>query len=182
MARLDADPWPMGHLRSFLGIPEAAKSHLVVDPVDNSTAVNGAAMKQTLTVEAGDIVSFRWAFDALDLAHGAFAGANDFGLFVANGNAFRIMDVRTQMALTSVPFGAVEGLAFYRAPASGQLTIGFGVFDDGSDLDLGLGTDSVLFVDHIQVNREAPSEGYTVVAGLSNDHFQTYVASQGAGT
>jgi VCBS repeat-containing protein len=179
MARLDADPWPMGHLRNFFGIAEAAKNHLMVDSVDNSTAVNGAAMKQALAVEAGDIVSFRWAFDALDSVNGAFAGANDFALFVANGDAFRIMDVRAQMGLTNTPFGAIEGIAFYRAPASGHLTIGFGVFDDGSDLDPGLATDSVLFVDHIQVNREAPSDGYSVVASLSNDHFQTYAASHG---
>jgi VCBS repeat-containing protein len=181
MARLDADPWPMSNLRNFLGISEAAKNYLMTDPVDNSTAVNGAAMKQTVTVEAGDVVSFRWAFDALDVVHGAYSGANDFALFVANGDAFRIMDVRSQMALSNIPFGAVEGIAFYRAPASGQLTIGFGVFDDGADLDTSLATDSVLFVDHIQVNREAPSDGYTVVDSLSNDHFQTYAASHGVG-
>ena len=177
MARLDADPFPIGHLRNFLGIGEATKNHLMIDPVDNSTAFNGAAMKQTISVAAGDLVSFRWAFDALDVVNGAFAGANDFAMFAANGAAFRLMDVRNQMALTATPFGAVEGIGVYTAPTTGQLTIGFGVFDDGSDLDPGLATDSVLLIDHIQVNREAPSEGYTLVGNLSNEHFQIYAAN-----
>lgn len=181
MARLDADPWPVADLRAFLGIAGGTNTHLVGDPVDNSMAVDGAAMKQTIMVEAGDLISFRWAFDALDTVEGPFEGANDFALFVANGAAFRIIDVRNQMAMSDMPFGAVTGIAFYQAPTAGQLTIGFGVFDDGSDVDAGLGTDSVLFIDHIQVNREVPTEGYTVVSGLSNDQFQTYAASSAHG-
>jgi VCBS repeat-containing protein len=181
MVRLDADPWPVSNLRTFLGIEGNANNHLMRDPVDNSTAVNGAAMKQTINVEAGDLVSFRWAFDALDSVHASLQGANDFALFVADGAAFRIMDVRNQMAINNTPFGAVEGIAFYKTPVSGQLTIGFGVFDDGSDVDAGLGTDSVLLIDHIQVNRETGTEGYTLVGTLSNDHFQTYAASHAPG-
>jgi hypothetical protein len=179
--RLDADPWPVSNLRTFLGIAGNANNHLMRDPVDNSTAVNGAAMKQTINVEAGDLVSFRWAFDALDSVHASLQGANDFALFVAGGAAFRIMDVRNQMAINNTPFCAVEGIAFYKTPVSGQLTIGFGVFDDGSDVDAGLGTDSVLLIDHIQVNRETGTEGYTLVGTLSNDHFQTYAASHAPG-
>lgn len=182
MARLDADPWPVANLREFLGIAESSKNHLMADRIDNSRASDGGAMKQTIDVQAGDIVSFRWAFDALDYVDGGLQGANDFALFVANGAAFRIMDVRNQMALSNTPFGAVEGLAFYKAPAGGRLTIGFGVFDDGFDVETGLATDSVLLIDHIQVNRETATDGYTIVGALSNDHFQTYAALPTSGT
>ncbi len=175
-ARLDADPWPVAHLRGFLGIGESTKDYLVADRIDNSRATEGSAMRQTIVLQAGDTVSFQWAFDALDTVRGVFDGANDFALFAIDGAAFRIMDVRNQMALSNKPFGAVEGIGFYKAPTAGQFTLGFAVFDDGHDVESGLITDSVLLIDHVQVNRDISTDGYTLVGALSNDTFQTYAS------
>ncbi|TVR97607.1 MAG: hypothetical protein EA406_09130, partial [Rhodospirillales bacterium] len=180
MVRLDPGPVPLTLLRNALTIDNP---HILIDPGDNSQPAAGAAMWRTIDdLQAGDVISFRWAFDAMEYAEiGQPMAANDFALFIAGGHGFRIMDVRNQVAETGIPLGLVEGIARYTVPTSGPLVIGFAAFDEGVNSGLGkLDAASPLFVDDIRVNhpdRHGVPDGYSLVGHLSNGPFETFVAA-----
>lgn len=188
MVRIDARDGS-GHgvdnILTALGLPG---DHPVLEDLDGSGPDSGSALWQTINVSPGDVISFRWAFHA----RGFFVrdeGPNDFALFVAGDDPYRIMDERGHVELSLAtdgrlrPFGAVEGVASYTASESGPLLVGVAAFnDDGDPSALTTRFDwwgnSVLLVDDLRVNdTSAPDpvdQGYTLVSGDESGPFQAW--------
>jgi VCBS repeat-containing protein len=170
MAFLEATGATPAQIESFLGLtdPFAADG-------DSSTAVDGAALRITLDVRAGDAISFDWMFDANDIVSpplGDFlrSGFNDFGVFAAEGQAFTLSDVRRTYDETGSQFGASGWrTSVYTAQADGPLTIGFAVVNDDTS-----SYDSHLLVDNVRLDR-AFGDGYQVVDSQAGGIFETVV-------
>jgi hypothetical protein len=170
MAFLEASGAFPAQIESFLGLS---------DPFppdgDNSSAVDGAALRVTFDVQAGDEVSFDWMFDANDIVtppSGDFQrdGFNDFAVFAAEGQSFTLSDVRQTYNETGMQVGASGWrTSVYTALSDGPLTIGFAVANDGSS-----SYDSHLLVDNVQLNREF-GDGYQVVDTQAGGIFETVV-------
>jgi hypothetical protein len=127
-------------LEAFLGL--AAGS---LDGLGNGNAIQGSAIKQTITVAAGDSIAFVWNFvtDELDQP----SVFNDFAFVsLGSGGLYELADKTTAL----FPFSAgpgFDGATGYRGfshtfAAAGSYTIGFGVVDVGDG-----NIDSVLLVD-----------------------------------
>ncbi|MEC9314768.1 MAG: hypothetical protein VYB22_07760, partial [Pseudomonadota bacterium] len=103
---------------------------------DNAT--NGSYIFTTLSVTAGDTISFNWAFDADD-----YLSFNDFSFVVIDGVVYELADISTVGSYNSTGWESFNIVA----PATGNIQIGFGVMNTGDSVG-----DSYLFVDNLQVN------------------------------
>jgi VCBS repeat-containing protein len=146
-------------MQFFLGLADP----LPADFGDSSNPADGSALRLTVDVAAGDRISFDWMFDANDFVQpplGDFArpGFNDFATFAADGEGFRLSDIR-QVFDDSGQFGASGWrTSIYTAQSDGPLTIGFAVVNDATNE-----ADSHLLVDNIRLNKDFDSESYTIV-------------------
>ena len=128
-------------LEEFLDLAPGSLDNLV-----DSDATEGSFIKQTFTVEAGDVVSFDWNF----LTNEATPSAefNDTAFLTVNGFTFELADTGANFveANNVDEFNEqtdTQTLAFSIANA-GTYTIGFGVVDVGDDIvDSGLAIDNV---------------------------------------
>ena len=128
-------------LEEFLDLAPGSLDNLV-----NGDATEGSFIKQTFTVEAGDVVSFDWNF----LTNEATPSAefNDTAFLTVNGFTFELADTGANFvdANNVDEFEQqtdTQNLAFSIANA-GTYTIGFGVVDVGDDIvDSGLAIDNV---------------------------------------
>ena len=128
-------------LEEFLDLAPGSLDNLV-----DGDATEGSFIKQTFTVEAGDVVSFDWNF----LTNEATPSVdfNDTAFLTVNGFTFELADTGANFvnADNVDEFGEQTGtqnLAFTIANA-GTYTIGFGVVDVGDDIvDSGLAIDNV---------------------------------------
>jgi len=170
MAFLEATGAFPAQIEAFLGLADPFPAD-----GDNSSAVDGAALRVTVDVHTGDQVSFDWMFDANDIVTpplGDFlrSGFNDFGVFAAEGQSFTLSDVRQTYNETGMQLGASGWrTSVYTAQSDGLLTIGFAVVNDGSS-----SYDSHLLVDNVQLNREF-GDGYQVVDTQAGGIFETVV-------
>jgi VCBS repeat-containing protein len=170
MAFLEASGAFPVQIESFLGLadPFAADG-------DNSTAADGAALRVTVDIRAGDEISFDWMFDANDIVTpplGDFlrSGFNDFAVFAAEGQAFTLSDVRQTYDETGSRLGASGWrTSVYTAQSDGPLTIGFAVVNDDVSSN-----DSHLLVDNVRLDR-AFGDGYQVVDSQAGGIFETVV-------
>ncbi len=140
-------------LEEFLDLAPGSLDGLV-----GGDATEGSVIKQTFTVEAGDIVSFDWNF----LTNEATPSStfNDTAFLTVNGFTLELADT----GATFVPAPDVDefneqtdtqNLTFSIATA-GTYTIGFGVVDVGDAI-----VDSALVIDNIQ---QTQSLGSNVMA------------------
>ena len=128
-------------LEEFLDLAPGSLDNLV-----DGDATEGSFIKQTFTVEAGDVVSFDWNF----LTNEATPSAefNDTAFLTVNGFTFELADTGANFveANNVDEFSEqtdTQNLAFSIANA-GTYTIGFGVVDVGDDIvDSGLAIDNV---------------------------------------
>ena len=142
-------------LESFLGLSAGTLSGLGNGPV-----IDGSAIKQTLSLAAGDQISF----DADSLTNespGPTNRLNDFGFFSLSGpgiNTASTLASVTSPGLSSAPPGT--GFAFqsrsssfapFVATTAGTYTIGFGAVDVGPFV----GRTSGLLVDNVLVPEPA---------------------------
>ncbi|WP_199192138.1 PEP-CTERM sorting domain-containing protein [Chlorogloea sp. CCALA 695] len=116
---------PAVSIEKFLGLTRGSLSTL-----GNGVANSGAAIKQTFTASAGDVVSFDWNF--LTNEGTPNARNNDFAFFSLTG--------LTELADTTVSF--VDSLSEFREETgyqttsytiatAGNYTLGFGVINSG---------------------------------------------------
>ncbi|MCP3733423.1 Ig-like domain-containing protein [Sphingomonas sp. RP10(2022)] len=111
---------------------------LVVGPAAAYQPTNGSAIQTTLTLHAGDVVSFDWHFSA-----GDYLPYNDFAFATVNGTLFTLSN--TQFTGN---YGSTGWQTFtYTATADGTYVIGQGVMNNR---DTGL--DSHLGIDAMRVN------------------------------
>ena len=101
-------------------------------------ATDGAGALTTLNVQAGDVITFSWSFDADD-----YLNFNDFGFVVIDGAVTKLSDIAEVGNYGSTPWATFS----YTATSTGPLDIGFGVMNVG---DTAL--DSHLLVDNLAVN------------------------------
>lgn len=166
--QLGSDGTSLASIQSFLGLGATA---VLRDPADNSPAARGSAFSMDAPVRAGDTVSFHWRFDQSETVTATAAGFNDFALFRAGSDVFRIVDGRMQHALTGQLAGHLEAFwTQWTAPESGNVTLQWAVFDD--DLPFRPAT---LVIDLVEVNAPVP-DGYTIVAESANGALETFAA------
>jgi len=107
-------------LESFLGLSGNQLSNLSV--------VEGSAIKQTITANAGDVFSFSWNF--LTDEDAANVDYNDFAFFTLNNNLYRLADIQSSFPV-SPSFSHLKketGYQTYTIPISvtGNYILGFG--------------------------------------------------------
>ena len=125
-------------IENFLGIESGGLNAAAASGSGSDNATNGSAVKTTLTVEAGDEISFDWFFDADD-----YLSYNDFGFVSFNGQVVELADISMVGS-----YGATGWATYtYTATSSGTLEIGFGAMNTGDS-----GVNSYLFVDNLQLN------------------------------
>ncbi|MDF1763606.1 MAG: retention module-containing protein, partial [Oleibacter sp.] len=108
---------------------------------------NGSAVQNTLTVSAGDEISFDWFFDADD-----YQPFNDFSFAVIDGVAFELADISDVGSYNTAGWTTFT----YKSTSSGDVSIGFGTMNTGDS-----GVTSYLLVDNLQVNGSLV-EGFNV--------------------
>ena len=136
-------PTTAANLESFLGLNAGDLS------AKGSTAVNGSAIKQTITAKAGDLVTFK----ADMLTNEATLTGRDYALVSVTYNGktqyFKITGVlKATNPLDSSGLSSETGYHSYAIllPKSGQYTIGFGVVNVGDAT-----VASNLLVDNVQL-------------------------------
>ena len=119
------------------GVPSIPRVDVPVD----ATVTNGSAISTTLTVNAGDVITFNWSFDTDD----SVLYGNDFGFVVVNGGVAKLADLSQVGDDNATGWGTVT----FTAIESGPLQIGFGVMNTGDAAG-----DSHLLIDKLTVNGE----------------------------
>ncbi|MBH8561382.1 PEP-CTERM sorting domain-containing protein [Nostoc sp. CENA67] len=111
---------PFPDLQDFLGLqPEA----LDVE----GEAVEGSAIKNTVTVAAGDVLRFDWNFRTNETQN------KDFAFLLVDNTLIKLADF-TNATQADSPFGQKTGLRSYTFSNAGTYTFAFGVVDvDGFD-------------------------------------------------
>jgi hypothetical protein len=115
-------------IEQFLGL--ASES---LDNFNNINATFGSAIKQTITVNAGDSIDFNWSFKTTD-----YLPFNDFSFYTIGSSIYKLADV------SSVGnYGQKESTTSFSVQSPGTYTIGFGVInagDNGVSSNLNVGT------------------------------------------
>jgi hypothetical protein len=136
-------------LESFLG--------LSVNELSNLSVVEGSAIKQTITANAGDIFSFSWNFltdeDATNVDY------NDFAFFTLNNTLYSLADIQSSFPVNP-SFSHLKKETDYQTytipiSVTGNYILGFGVVDvdktGGGDNTI----NSALLVDNIKLTNIA---------------------------
>ena len=116
----------------------------VMDTLDNGNATNGSGIKTTIQVEAGDVVSFDWFFDADD-----YIPYNDFAFVIQEGAVIELADISEVGSYNATNWATYS----FTVTSSGTLEIGFGVMNEGDS-----GVDSHLLIDNVLVNDAPPTD------------------------
>lgn len=116
---------PAASIEKFLGLTRGSLSTL-----GNGVAKGGAAIKQTFTASAGDVVSFDWNF--LTDEGTPNARNNDFAFFSLNGLK-ELADTKVSFVDSLSPFREETGYqkTSYNITTAGTYTLGFGVINSG---------------------------------------------------
>jgi len=136
-------------LESFLGLSGNELSNLSV--------VEGSAIKQTITANAGDVLSFYWNFLTDEDANNT--DYNDFAFFTLNNTLYSLADIQSIFPVNP-SFSHLKketGYQTYTIPisVSGDYILGFGVVDvdktGGGDNTI----NSALLVDNIKLTNNS---------------------------
>lgn len=122
-------------LETFLGLSAGT-----LDTLNKINATNGSAIKQTITANAGDTLSFDWLFKAND-----YAPYNDFSFFTIGSLGSKLADV-----FQVGDFGQTASKTSYTFNQAGTYTVGFGVVNA-----LDTGASSTLAVDNVKLSSVA---------------------------
>jgi hypothetical protein len=136
---------PVGALETFLGLPPGSLDSLSTSPV-----VEGSAIKRTVTVQAGTVLSFAWNFltnevtNLDELAVLPNPDANDL-VFVTLTPLTLVADTFWTFVLSPADFVGETGFTTFTVtlPTTGTYTLGLGVVDVGDATGL-----SGLLLDH----------------------------------
>jgi hypothetical protein len=115
--------------------PNAVAFFLGVAPsVFGSEAVEGSAIKNSITANAGDVFSFVYSFGTNETNPNVRL-KNDFAFFSVNGDVFKLADaLTTPVSNGNSPFytDTANKTFSYKFLTTGSYTLGLGVFDVGS--------------------------------------------------
>ncbi len=130
-----------GYLETFLGLTPGK-----LDSLGNGNATEGSAIKKTVTVSAGDKLSFDWNFFTKEGTPSSF---NDFAFFSVGGGALTTLANTKNSFVTSAtsfPKETKFGTYSYTFTKGGTYDIAVGVADV-----LDSSVDSALLVDNFQL-------------------------------
>ena len=113
------------------------------------TPVNGTGISQSVTVAAGDVLSFDWNFLTSELSQPVTY--NEFAFFTINGSAFLLASRNGSTFNTVSPPAGFEGQTgwatqTYTFASAGTYTVGYGTFNVGD-----AGHNSALVLDSITI-------------------------------
>jgi hypothetical protein len=136
-------------LESFLGLSSSELSNLGV--------TEGSAIKQSVNVNAGDILSFSWNFLTDEVP--ANTDYNDFAFFTLNNSLYSLADTQASFPVNpSFSHLAKEtGYQTYTIsiPIAGIYTLGFGVVDVDETSGGDTTVNSALLVDNVKLTSAA---------------------------
>ena len=170
MARLEAaGGTTAAQTETFLGQPAGT----LPKDIDGSFPSQGSAAKLTLSVQAGDEISFDWMFDARDFVVKPADGKadNDLAVFSVTGDGSPHLYLLSDVRHTGDQGASGWRTSVYTATRSGDLTLGFACVNDrvqGSPVT----ENSVLLLDNVRLNR-AFGPGYQLVDTQDSGHFET---------
>ncbi|MDJ0616730.1 MAG: PEP-CTERM sorting domain-containing protein [Calothrix sp. MO_192.B10] len=139
---LDLDTGASGsELETFLGLSSGSLTNL--------GAIEGSAIKQTITVGAGDTLNFDWNFLTDDLPN---LNYNDFAFF----SITNVKQLADTFSPTNFSFSHLYDETGYQTytynfQSAGTYTLGFGVVDVGDDT-----VNSALLVDNVKLTKAYP--------------------------
>jgi hypothetical protein len=146
---------PVGQVEAFLGVSSGA-----LDSLGNGTVTQASALKQTLTANAGDIISFSWNF--LTNEDSQTSGTNDFAFFsIVPGAPSTLANTFSPLSPSSSPiFFSDTGYSVFtfQIHSAGTYTVGFGVADSG-DTDIS----SALLLDNVKFTSTAVPEPTSIL-------------------
>lgn len=140
-----------------VNVETAVAPVLSLGPDTTVSPTDGAALKTTLSLHAGDIVSLDWNFTTDD-----YLPYNDFGFASVNGAAFLLSDIQATGSYGSTGWHTFT----YTVPTDGIYTFGAGVMNDKDQA-----VTSFLAVDNIRVDGK-------VVQSFENGLGETSVTGQ----
>lgn len=133
---------PTPSLEAFLGLSAGTLSNL-----GNGLVIEGAAIRQTVSVNAGDLLTFDWNFLTDEFTPDPVN--NDFAFYTINNRAFTLADTNAAFTSSNTSFGSETGFSTLTVAlaTAGTYTFGFGVADVGTaDGNSGLLLDNVAVV------------------------------------
>lgn len=135
------DPLSGTDLEFELGLPEFS------DPTNFVDATEGSAIKTTVTVKTGDVLSFNWNFLTNDSSFNP-EGVGDYAFLQVNDTLVTLGDTNSSLGLSSTNFNQETGSQnfSYTFSADGAYSLGLGIVDV-----IDTSNSSALVVDNIQV-------------------------------
>jgi hypothetical protein len=156
MARLNSTgTGNQSSIESFLGLDPGDLTGIAASGSGYDNATNGSAMKATMTVSAGDVITFDWFMDADD-----YNPYNDFVFATINGQVFELSDISQVGSYNATSWATFT----YTATSSGPIEIGFGAMNTGDS-----GMDTYLLVDNLRVNGVLVSSFEAGSLGVESD-------------
>jgi PEP-CTERM motif len=138
-SQLNNFPSYASDLDAFLGLTSGT--------LEGMSATNGSAIKQTVTVDAGDVLTFQWYFATSD-----YVPYNDFG-FVTIDGVLTILDTTATLGNIDGFFTGTGYQSFsYAFGTAGTYTIGLGVVNAVDE-----GMESRLYADDFSIASSADS-------------------------
>lgn len=134
----------------------------ILDNLGNGDAIEGSAIKQTFTAEAGDILTFDWNFITNEGEQSFF---NDFAFFSLSPFTLELADTGASPLFETFADGFDAGLETgYQSVSvaiseAGTYTLNFGVVDVEDDaVDSGLLVDNIQVLPSLDLDAEVPIE------------------------
>lgn len=145
-----------GDLETFLGISVGA-----LDADFLNQATEGSAIKMTLNVQAGDILTINWQMRTNDVA-GDFVGGMDLFFLTVNDSVFRLGTSSDALQASTGNYSFETGAkqSTYTFNAAGTYTIGLGVVDMTD-----YANSSELVLDGVSVTAVPEPSTYALVLG-----------------
>jgi T5SS/PEP-CTERM-associated repeat protein len=140
--------------------PTAVSDSNIVDEGAQSAA-NGSAMKTTVTVAAGAVLTFDFNFlDSEPPGEGGEANFKDFAVLVINGQVFTLADVddaTSPLGALTTEFNEETGYTTYTFTftEAGTYDVGLAVLNEGDTL-----FDAGLLVDSVSISDESFDDGF----------------------
>ncbi len=132
-------------VESFLDLSAGTLNALSATTPGANQPFEGSAFQQTLTVNAGDVISFSYSFLTDETTPDP--SFNDFAFYSFNGAAFLLADTNAVFQPSASPFTQETGYrtVSFTVTAAGTYSLGFGVLDNSDP-----GGDSGLLIDNVQ--------------------------------
>ena len=136
-------------IETFLGLSTGT--------LTNQGATEGSAIKQTITANAGDILSFSWNFLTDQDPDPTY---NDLAFFTLNNNLIENTNIPNIPSFSNLAQETGYQSFSYTISSSGTYTLGFGIVDRGDTA-----VNSALLIDNVQTS--AVPEPMTILGSLA---------------